>query len=144
MEEGGQRANPAMNLAMGLAGAAAGGLAGYLLFGWLVRQGFYAVALPGALLGLGAGLLARQPSRVLPILCGVCGLLLGVFAEWSYLPFVKDGTLSYFLQHLFDLQPVSLIMILLGGIGGYWFARRGPGRKAAAPTPAPPPSQPTT
>ena len=53
-----------VNFLLGLLGGAVGGFLGYLGFVWLLKQGFYAVALPGVLLGLFAGLLApgRSPS----------------------------------------------------------------------------------
>jgi hypothetical protein len=39
-----------------LAAAFGGAVAGHFLFLWIARQGFYALALPGALAGLGAAL----------------------------------------------------------------------------------------
>jgi hypothetical protein len=99
---------------------------GYLAFGWLAAQGFYALALPGVLLGLGAGVLAKQRTMALAVACGLLALALGVFAQWKHFPFVKDDSLAYFLTHLTDLRPLTLILIGLGGFGGFWFARPGP------------------
>ena len=45
----------------GLIGGAVGGLVGYFLVGWVSRQGFYAMILPGALVGLGCG--QASPTR---------------------------------------------------------------------------------
>jgi hypothetical protein len=112
------------NWGRGLLGAAAGGAAGYFLVGWLARQGFYGIALPGVLLGLGAGWLGRGGSRPFGILCGVTGLVLGMLSEWSYFPWVKDKSFSFFLTHLPDQPPVTLLMILLGGAAAFWFAWR--------------------
>jgi hypothetical protein len=113
---------PATSLLLGLIGAALGGTLGYFAFGWLARQGFYALALPGALLGAGCVLLSRRRSRGLAILCGVAALVLGIFSEWRFFPFVRDGSLEYFLSHLHRLKPLTLIMIVLGGALGFWFA----------------------
>ena len=114
---------PLADAALGLAGAAVGGVLGYLAFGWLAGQGFYALALPGVLLGLGATVLARRRSMAVAVTCGVLALALGVFAEWKHFPFAKDDSLIYFVTHLFDLRAFTLIMIGLGGFGGFWFAR---------------------
>jgi len=115
--------SPLANAALGLAGAAVGGVLGFLAFGWLAGQGFYALALPGVLLGLGAGVLAKRRSMALAVACGGLALALGIFAEWKYFPFAKDDSLNYFVTHLFDLRPLTLILIALGGFGGFWFAR---------------------
>ena len=112
---------------------------GYLAFGWLVSQGFYALALPGVLLGLGAGGLAKRRSMAFAVVCGVMALGLGVFTEWKHIPFAKDDSLKYFLTHLPDLRPLTLIFIGLGGFGGFWFARpaAGPRQPAAKEEPTP-------
>jgi len=116
--------HPGMNLALGLAGALVGGALGFFLVSWLARQGFYGVALPGVMMGVGAGMLAKRPSLPLAILCGVMALALGVFTEWKLFPFIKDGSFSYFLAHLSDLKQLTLLMIGLGAVGGAWFAWR--------------------
>jgi hypothetical protein len=116
--------NPAVNLALGFAGGAVGGLLGYFAFGWLAGQGFYAVALPGVLMGLGAGLCSKRRSITLVVVCGAAALALGVFAEWKHFPFIKNASFSYFISHLSDLKPITLLLIALGGVGGAWFAWR--------------------
>ncbi len=139
MDDRRDRALPLGNLALGLAGAATGGVLGYLAFGWLAGQGFYALALPGVMLGLGAGVMPRRRSMALAVTCGVLALALGIFAEWKHFPFVKDGSLNYFVTHLFDLRPFTLIMIALGCFGGFWFAKPTAGppqaRSSEKPTP---------
>src|SRR6266487_261042 len=120
------------NTLRGLLGAALGGAAGYFITGWVLRQGFYALALPGACLGLGAGLLVRKRCQGLAIVCGLLALALGLFTDWMYFRW-PDPSLGYFLRHLGDLPPLKLILIGLGTLGGYWFAL-GVGGKRPAPS----------
>jgi hypothetical protein len=49
--------------------------------------------------------------------------MLGVFAEWWTAPFIDDRSFGYFLAHLHQLKPVTLIMISLGGLCGYWLGQ---------------------
>jgi hypothetical protein len=104
-------------------GAALGGVVGYFAFFWIARQGFYGLILPGALLGIGACL---APSRSIApcVLCGVAALALELFSEWKFAPFIKDAGLSYFLAHVHQLRPVTLILICLGAFSGFWFPFR--------------------
>lgn len=107
---------------LGLVGAAAGGALGFFAFGWLWKQGFYALALPGVLLGVGCGLLFKRRSMPMAVLCGLAGLALGILAEWHHRPFVKDASFTYFVTHLHQLRPFTLLMLALGALGGFWFA----------------------
>ncbi len=108
-----------------LVGAAVGGLIGYFGFLWIARQGFYALMLPGGLLGLGASLFPNR-STALCIGCGVAALAIGLAAEWQFAPFVRDGSLGYFLTHVHQLRPIALVMIGAGAFIGFWapFSRR--------------------
>ena len=115
-------------------GAGLGGYLGFLGFGWALKQGFYAMVLPGGALGLGAGV-ARNRSITLAILCGLCALALGVFTEWKW--FRVDDSLTYMFLHLQELKPMTLVMILLGGWIGFWVPfRRIPATKQQSTTPA--------
>ena len=109
------------NWLLGLVGAVAGGAIGFAAFYGLLQVGIYALVLPGALLGLGCGMLARGHSVPLGIICGTLALALGIGAEWWF--FVKDASLWFFVTHLTDLLPVTLIMIAVGGLCGFWFGR---------------------
>lgn len=109
-------------LALGLVGAAVGGVVGYFAFFWIARQGFYAIILPPALLGLCAGLGARRRSALLASISAVAGLALGLFIEWRFAPFVVDGSLRYFVTHLHTLRPLTMLMIALGTILSYRLA----------------------
>ena len=48
---------------LGFIGAVVGGVLGYYTFLWIVDQGFYGMMIPGALLGLGCGLLSQHASH---------------------------------------------------------------------------------
>jgi len=109
-------------IARGLLGAVIGGGLGYLAFFWIVRQGFYALIIPGALLGYLAGLFAGGRSMTLAVICGIAGLGLGVFTEWRFRPWIADESLLYFLTHIHQLQPITLIMIALGTFFSYRLA----------------------
>jgi F0F1-type ATP synthase assembly protein I len=113
-----------VNLARGIAGASLGGLIGWFAFFWIARQGFYMLVLPGGLLGVGAGLLMKRGSVLFAIACGVVALALGTLAEWRLAPFRAEASLGYFLSHLHQLRPLTLIMIALGGFIGFWAAFR--------------------
>jgi hypothetical protein len=117
-----------LNWTLAVAGAIAGGAAGFLVFWWLLWHGFYAMMIPGAALGLAGGSLLKGRSQVFGVVCGVAALVLGIFAEWWTGPWADDPSLGYFLTHLQDLSSVTQIMIVLGGVFGYWF---GQGRTVA-------------
>jgi hypothetical protein len=102
-----------------LIGAMVGAVVGYFGFMWLVHQGFYALVLPGGLVGLGAGLF-RNDSWPLALICGALALILGFFCEWRFAPFIADHSLGYFLAHVSQLRPMTLIMIALGAGIGFW------------------------
>lgn len=104
-------------------GAVVGGTLGYFAFFWIAGQGFYAMVLPGGLLGIGAGL-AKNKSLLLAIGCGVVALALGLFTEWRFAPFKKDDSLGYFLVHAWELKPITLLMIVAGGFVGFWMPFR--------------------
>src|SRR5437868_4035104 len=105
-----------VDLILAAAGGVAGGVAGYYIFFWLVGQGFYGMMIPGALLGLGCGLLAREPSQTRGVVCALAGLALGIYTEWRFAPFAKDDTLTFMIAHLSDKAPIKLLMIALGAV----------------------------
>src|SRR5262245_61877252 len=107
------------NTLLVLAGAAAGGIVGYYAFLWAYHQGFYALILPGGMIGVGAGL-AKNQSVLLAVVCGVAALALGLFAEWSARPFSKDESFGYLVTHVTDLTPITLIMLAVGTIIGFY------------------------
>jgi hypothetical protein len=110
---------------LALGGALVGGAVGYSAFFWSAQQGFYALVLPGGLLGLGAGIVQNRSSWV-AVACGLLAIALGLFTEYRFAPFAEDHSLGYFLAHVLDLRPLTLLMIGLGGLIGFWvpFRRR--------------------
>lgn len=107
------------NNILALVAAVIGGVAGTLGFLWIARQGFYALVLPGGLIGLGASMF-KSKSIVVCVICGLLALLAGVIAEWKFAPFIKDRSFEYFLTHLHELKPFTLIMIAIGTVLGFW------------------------
>ena len=105
----------------GVMGLAVGAVAGYYAFLWLVSQGFYALAIPGAMMGIACGYSSRIYSRVLAVACGASAASLLVFAEWKAFPFVADDSFVYFVAHLYQLKGVTLIMLVLGIVFAAWF-----------------------
>jgi hypothetical protein len=107
----------------GMAGALIGAVIGWFAFDWIVGQGLYALALPGALLGLGCGLFAGGVSTVNAVLCAILAGALGLVLEWWHLPFVADESFGFFLSNLHELKPITWLMVALGSVFGYWFGR---------------------
>ena len=120
--EGARRASPVVSAVLGVAGGMVGGVVGYYLFGLLVSVGLYALLLPGALLGWGSGLAARQRSVARGVLCAVAALGLGLYCDWSFFPFAADQSPGYFLTHLGDLDNVgiTLAMVVGGALLALW------------------------
>lgn len=106
-------------------GAALGGVLGYFAFGWLYRRGYYAMVLPGSLVGIGCGLFSKRDSIVRGIVCGLVSLGFGVFVEWSYRPFDDKESLVDFVKRLGELDSptVTLGLIGLGGVLSFFFAK---------------------
>lgn len=122
--------NPGLQLPLALGCAILGGVVGHFLFIWIARQGFEALVLPGALVGIGAGKIMKQRSTPLMVICALLGLFAGVFSEWRAFPFIKDSSFRYFLAHLNDLRPITLLMLAMGTAAGAYFAR---GKEVTSP-----------
>ena len=106
-----------------LAGALVGGVLGYVLFKWLLGQGYYGLMLPGGLLGMGAGMFKTR-TKAVAVVCGILAIVLGLLVEWNSFPFNADESLGYFFTHFYDLKPATLIMIALGALIGFWIPFR--------------------
>lgn len=105
------------------AGAAVGGFIGFHGFFWLLDQRFYMVMLPGTLLGLGGGLLVARRTLFCGWLCAAAAVVLGLVTEWSARPFLKDRSWWYFMLHIHDLMPMTLIMIAIGALFAFWLGQ---------------------
>ena len=110
---------------LGLVGAIIGGVIGFYTFAWLEDKGFYGLAIPGAFLGLGCGLLAQHNSIPRGILCAVSALGLTLFTEWKFHSFTVDTSLSFMISHLSEKGPVTLLMTALGTIIAFWVGKDG-------------------
>ena len=124
-------------IALGFTGGVLGGTVGYAAFFWIARQGFLALAIPGALLGLGCGLLSGRRSWALGIVCGVAALALGVACEWQRAPFVRDESFGFFIRHLADLPTITQLMLAAGTLLGFWLGlgREGTSSRRSPPQP---------
>jgi hypothetical protein len=110
---------------LGLVGAIIGGVLGFYTFHWLLGHGFYGLAIPGAFLGVGCGLLARHKSIARGILCGIAALILSLYSEWTYLRFAVDNSFSYMVAHFMQKDTVTLIMVALGTLIAFWVGKDG-------------------
>jgi MFS family permease len=110
---------------LGLVGAIIGGVLGFYTFHWLIGHGFYGLAIPGAFLGLGCGLLSRHNSILRGILCGVAALILSLYTEWTYLRFAADNSFSYMVSHFMQKDTVTLVMVVLGTVIAFWVGKDG-------------------
>jgi hypothetical protein len=108
---------------LGLLGAIIGGVLGFYTFRWLEGHGFYGLAIPGAFLGLGCGLLAQHRSIPRGIFCGLAALILSLYTEWTFQTFIVDNSFSYMVTHLMDKSPVTLLMIAIGTIIAFWVGK---------------------
>jgi hypothetical protein len=115
--------NRVISTALGVIGGIAGGIFGVVLFFWIAKQGFYALVLPGAAVGLGCGLLARHKSALRGVACAFAALGLGLYTEWRFEPFVADDRFRYLVVHFYELKPITLIMIGLGVALAYYLGK---------------------
>ncbi|WP_422924939.1 hypothetical protein [Singulisphaera sp. PoT] len=108
---------------LGLIGAVIGGIAGVFVFRWLLGQGLYGLMIPGALVGLGCSQLSLHRSVPRGVVCGLGAIGLALFCEWKHFPFVDNKEFGYFLGHLNDLKVPTQLMVVLGGVFAFWFAK---------------------
>jgi hypothetical protein len=116
-----------VHLLRGLIGATAGAFAGYHAFAWFHSQGFYAIVVPGALIGLGFGYASGTRSKGLGAICAGLAVAFSLFVEWR---FVVHGDIEVFLNNLQHLSGVTWLMILLGTWCAYSYGMGRPTRPA--------------
>lgn len=108
----------------GVGGALAGALAGIVIFTLLLDYtGIYAMAIPGALVGIVCGYCIPRRSLLLGIICGGIAAVNMILAEWWNFPFKKDESLWFFLQNLSQLSGLFWLSLLLGGGLAFWFGQ---------------------
>jgi hypothetical protein len=107
----------------GVAGGIVGGVVGFFAVRWLAGQGMYGMMIPGALIGLFAGIAARGKSVVLGVVCTLAAVVFGIVIEWAVFPFVKDESFSFFLAHLHHWKPIKMVMIGLGAVFAFWLGQ---------------------
>ena len=110
-------------LLRGVLGGILGGVTGFVLFQLLAHQGLYGMMIPGACIGLCAGLLARGRSLTLGVACALTAIGLSLFSEWYLFPFVKDKSFTFFLTHVHFLPPMKLLMMGLGVAFAFWLGQ---------------------
>lgn len=113
--------------ALGVAGALLGAVVGHFICRWAAGIGFYAVAIPGMLAGVGTARFAPRVDVGVALTTGLIGLVAGVLTEWLLWPWLSDPSLGHFLANLHNLTPLTWILIALGAVFAYWFSFK-PGR----------------
>ena len=105
-----------LTLIRGTGGGLAGAVVGFGIFTLLLKYtGIYAMAIPGALVGLVCGYCINRRSLVMGIVCAGIAAANMIFAEWWNFPFKDDHSLGFFLQNLGHLSGLFWLSLLLGG-----------------------------
>ena len=113
-----------LNLIRGIGGALAGALLGFGIFTLLIKYaGLYAMAIPGALVGLVCSYCLQRRSLVVGIVCAGIAAATMIFAEWWNFPFKKDASLGFFVQNLGQLSGLFWLSLLLGSGLAFWFGQ---------------------
>ena len=107
----------------GLIGAAAGAAMGCFAYFQLLNHGLDSLAIPGALTGLGFGLLSKRSFLSAGFVCAVLGLLVMLWCEWQSLLKFKGENLEGFIKAIPNLNSSSKIMLAIGTAMAFWFGR---------------------
>ena len=105
-------------------GAVIGAALGAMVVRLAAKSGFYAMPLVGLGAGLGASALARKPGLAFGIIAALVALIGAILTEWWLFPFVADGSLGYFVQHLQDLSGFKILLHVIGVGLAFWLGAR--------------------
>lgn len=111
--------------APGLLAGIAGGVAGYFLVAYLMRCGYWAPILIGALAGLACGQFSPVASRPRGVALALLTLGWVIFAEWKlFIPsFEYDGTFADFARHVPQLSGLHQGLMAINVVMAYWWGR---------------------
>lgn len=114
-------------IVLGVVGALIGAAVGHFVYLWLLSAGLVAVMLVGVCVGVGASL-AKSPSRAVPILSGVVGLVASLWTEWK--TNVGEQAFGDYVMTVHQQGSVTLLFLALGVVAAVWLPW---GATAAAP-----------
>ena len=106
------------------AGAIIGGAVGVMVVRLAAQSGFYAMPLIGLAVGFGATLIARRHNLAIALIAAIVTITASLLAEWWLFPFTRDGSLTYFVQHIGDLKGFSLLLHGIGAAIAFWIGWR--------------------
>lgn len=97
-----------------------GGTVGYFAFRLAEREGYFAIALVGACIALGAGFFARRRHLGWGLAVGVLAVAATAVVEWQH-SYRADETFWSFVAHFGSLSTKSKLSYLAVGLAGVWF-----------------------
>ncbi len=110
-------------LIRGAVGAVIGAALGYAVFWGLAKLNIAAIIVPGALTGAIASRMSGRQSVEVGVIAAVVGAIATILSEWSLFPFVKDGSLTFFIGHLHELRPATLLLGAAGIFCAFYYGR---------------------
>ncbi len=117
------RVSTPMAWVRGLIGAAAGAAIGSFTYFQLLNQGWDGLAIPGALTGLGFGLLSRRSFLSAGFVCALLGLVVMLWCQWQSLINFKDQEIGEFIELIPNLNNGTKVMLAVGTVMAFWFGR---------------------
>ena len=121
----------AKQIPLGILGAVLGAVVGFFLFQFLIRRGLYFIVLPGALVGFGCGLAARNRSFVLAFIAFAIAIPATIFCECKSDAYLCDSGntlmgVGEYISRMIELRGWKLpVFIGLNGLIAFWLGRRG-------------------
>jgi predicted transporter len=105
----------------GIAGGAVGGVLGYFVFDWALTQGYYALVLPGSLVGIGCGLASRRKLLAMGVLSAIGAFAVGALADWNSLANPSPTVLEHLGTLLQPNRRMPAILIFAGVAISFYF-----------------------